>query len=268
MRTVASPSRFATGAISRSKTSPSASSATAGGTASGRPAASVGKTSVVRVLGVCSFMSGSFDDRLRTKLFDRRGRCGSRSLRARGDSAGEELGVILDPADESRPARVLPGEAEEVEAGNVGHASAVTNAPVLIAHRRLDPRVVGAVARRPDHGVDVEVAAVGEADRASARGDDARLQVDAVAPPELARARADQRVAILEPASDPGVDRFLDQARLRQPPEEVASEEPLRQRLLPRADGEVNLVGRGELLRDLVAGVTSADDDNPALRHV
>ena len=40
--------------------------------------------------------------------------------------------------------------------------------------------------------------------------------------------------------------------------EQVAAEQPLRQRRLPRADGEVHLVRRRELLGDLVAGVAAA----------
>src|SRR5919106_1335459 len=84
-----------------------------------------------------------------------------------GDLAGDELGVVLDPADQGRPAGVLPGEAEEVEARHLGYTPAVLHAAVRADHRWLDPRVVGAIARRPDHGVDVEFAAVSEADRAS-----------------------------------------------------------------------------------------------------
>src|SRR4051812_14207579 len=128
--------------------------------------------------------------------------------------------------------------------------------------------MVRAVSGRPDHGVDVDITAVGEADRASARGDDARLQMDAVVPLERARARPDQGVAILEPATDSSVDRLLDEAHLRQPPEQVAAQEPLWQRLLRRADSEEHLVRGREFLRDLVAGVSAADDENLPLGHV
>ena len=41
------------------------------------------------------------------------------------DPLGDELGVVLDQADQRRAARVLPGEAEEVEARDVGDATAV-----------------------------------------------------------------------------------------------------------------------------------------------
>ena len=90
---------------------------------------------------------------------------------------------------------MLPGEAEEAEAGDIGDAAAVTQAPLLVEDRQLDPGVVGAVARRPDDGVDLELAAVLEASRSPLGVDDARPDLDPVALFELAWARADQRVA-------------------------------------------------------------------------
>ena len=62
--------------------------------------------------------------------------CGSCARRALGgvgrwtgsELTDDELGVLSDPADERRAARVLPGEADEVEPGNVGHAAAVADA--------------------------------------------------------------------------------------------------------------------------------------------
>src|SRR5918992_2857100 len=215
MRTVASPSCLATGAIWRSNTAPSAGGMTSGAAASGRPAASVGKTSALSVLGVCLLMSGSLRDRFGTNLFDYRRLGTSRRFRACGDSTGKELGIVLDPADEGRAARVLPGKAEEVEAGNVGHTPAVPDAAIGSEDRCRDPGVIGAVAGRPDHGVDFELAAVGEADRATLGADDPRLQADPVAT-KLARARTDQRVALACPSADPGIDRLVDQARFRQ----------------------------------------------------
>ena len=67
-------------------------------------------------------------------------------------------GVVLDPAHQRRAAGVLPGQAEEVEAGDVGDAAAMAQAPVLVEDGQLDPRVVGAEAGRPDDGVDLELA--------------------------------------------------------------------------------------------------------------
>ena len=69
------------------------------------------------------------------------------------------------------------------------------SATVLVEDRQLDPGVVGAVARRPDDGVDLELAAVFEANRAAIGVDEPRLELDAVALLQLARARADQCVA-------------------------------------------------------------------------
>ena len=103
----------------------------------------------------------------------------------------------------------------------------------------VDPRVVGAVAGRPDDRVDLELAAVVERDRAPGRLHCARSQPDAVAAPELSRARADQRLPAPQLAPEPRFDRRPEQARHRQPPEQIAPEEALRQRRLARADGEV-----------------------------
>ena len=108
----------------------------------------------------------------------------------------------------------------------------------------VDPGVVGSVARRPDHGVDVELAAVRERRRRARGADDARLELDAVGasssrglePISVSRSRSRR------PSRDSTV--LLMQPGLRQPPEEVAAEQPLRQRCLPRADREVNRVGR------------------------
>ena len=139
--------------------------------------------------------------------------------------------------------------------------------PSSSVDRQLDPGVVGPVAGRPDHGVDVQLAAVGEADRAALGADGARPHLDAVAL-DLPRARADQGVAAPQASPEPRVDRLREQAELRQPPEEVAAEQPLRQRRLPGADREMHLVGRGELLRDLEAGVAAADHEHAALGDV
>jgi len=89
---------------------------------------------------------------------------------------------------------VLPGEAEEVEAGHVGDAATVAQAAALVEDRQLDPRVVRSVTGRPDDGVDLAVAAVLEAHPATVGVNRARFQLDPIAPLELAWARADQRL--------------------------------------------------------------------------
>src|SRR5690349_13163620 len=61
---------------------------------------------------------------------------GGLRLRERIDLFGDELGVVLDPAEECRAARVLPGETEEVEPGHVGHASPVTDDAVRICDEK------------------------------------------------------------------------------------------------------------------------------------
>src|ERR671922_1412376 len=106
MRTVASPRRLATGAISSSNESPSASSTPSGRAVSGRPVASVGKTSDVSVFFV---ISGSLCDWLRTRLRERRlvAFCAGQGRRAVSNHVREELGVVLDPAEERGAASVL-----------------------------------------------------------------------------------------------------------------------------------------------------------------
>src|SRR5215218_7333963 len=91
------------------------------------------------------------------------------------NSARDELRVVLDKADQGRPASVLPREPKEVQAGDVCHAAAVAQAPVGIEDRKLEPRVVRPVAGGPEHGVDLELAPVLEPDRAARGPDGARL---------------------------------------------------------------------------------------------
>src|SRR5689334_5515139 len=67
---------------------------------------------------------------------------GGLGLREGIDLLGDELGVVLDPAEKGRAARVLPGETEEVEPRHVGHASPVTDDAVRICDEKLDPGVI------------------------------------------------------------------------------------------------------------------------------
>ena len=59
------------------------------------------------------------------------------------DPFGDEFGVVLHPADQRRAARVLPGEAEEAEPGQIRDAATVAQPTVRVEDRQLDPRVVG-----------------------------------------------------------------------------------------------------------------------------
>ena len=79
----------------------------------------------------------------------------------------EILRVVLDPAEQGRPPGVLPGQAEEVQAGDIGDAAQVDYAPVT-DDAGVYPGVVRAVTGGPDHDAGVQAAAVGEPDGAQA----------------------------------------------------------------------------------------------------
>ena len=67
-------------------------------------------------------------------------------------------------------------------------------ATALLEDGQFDPRMVSAIAGRPDDSVDLELSPVREANRSPVGADDARLQADPVPLPEVAWTRADQRV--------------------------------------------------------------------------
>jgi len=75
----------------------------------------------------------------------------------------------------------------------------MAQAPVLIDDRKVDPRIVGAVARGPDDCVDLDLSSVVGTDRAPGDGRSARFQFYAITARYLAGARADQRVPIFQP---------------------------------------------------------------------
>ena len=72
----------------------------------------------------------------------------------------------------------------------------------------------------------------------------------------------------LQPLAEARVHGLAHQAHGLEVAEHVPSEEPLRQRRLARADGEMDLVRPDELLGDLVARVAAADDQRRARREV
>src|SRR3954465_5798104 len=133
-----------------------------------------------------------------------------------------------------------------------------------VEHWEIDPRVIRAIPSCPDHAVDIDLAAVRESDDAIGGADDSRLQLDAEATRQAAGARPDQRVPSPKPAAEPALNRLVDEARLREPPEQVAAQKLLRQRLLPRTDREQHAVSRRAVLCDLVAGISAADDEGRA----
>src|SRR5436305_1312516 len=82
------------------------------------------------------------------------------------DLIGDVLGVFSDPTDQRRAPRVLPRQAEEVQAGGVGHAAAMNGSALIVEDRCVDPRVIGLKPGGPDNGADVELGSVAEPDRA------------------------------------------------------------------------------------------------------
>src|SRR5215218_10034885 len=135
MRTGPSPICLATGAIRRSNSSPSARSMISGPTASRRPALSVGKWPLSAWISwLCCFTSGSFgcgEGVCGASVVDLASLALGRDFGLGGSNlGGDVLGVVLDPAEEGRPARVLPRKAEEVEARHLGHPSTVLHAAI------------------------------------------------------------------------------------------------------------------------------------------
>src|SRR5215203_3573834 len=140
MRRLSPSISLVTGAIVRSSSSPSESSTTGVSTLGARPAVPVGKLSLA--MGGRSFG------------------CWGGGRSALGDPLCDELGVVLHPADEGGAARVLPGKAEEIEAGNVRDPATVDELAAVIRDRKVDPGVVEPVASRPDGCGHVEGRAV------------------------------------------------------------------------------------------------------------
>src|SRR5215204_4792052 len=96
--------------------------------------------------------------------FGREARCCSRLCSIRGcELLGEKCSVVLHPADQRRAASPLPGEAEKVETWNLGHSATVSQSSVRVNDGKVDPGEVGAIARRPDDGVHLELAFILEA---------------------------------------------------------------------------------------------------------
>ena len=147
------------------------------------------------------------------------------------DLVGDVLRVVFDPAEQRGASGVLPGHAEEVEAGRGCHAARVDDCSVVAEDGGIDVGVVDAEPRRPDHGPGVERRSVGERDRRSGGGSRPRSHVD-TAPADRPGAGADERVTATEPAADPGVDGLAHQPGRGQDREEVASERALGERRL------------------------------------
>src|SRR5262249_23847314 len=126
---------------------------------------------------------------------------------------------------------------------------------------------LGALHVPPVDLLDGELAATIDPPRVAVGGRRPRSQLAVVALLEHAWARADQRVARAQLAADTRLDRLVEDACLRQPPEQVASEQALRQRRLARTDREHDLVCRRQLLRDLETGVPATHHEHGFRRH-
>src|SRR5690349_10709834 len=120
------------------------------------------------------------------------------------DAAGEVGGIVVDEAEQGRASGVLPWQAQEIQAGDIGDAAAVDYVPVTDYAGDMDPGVVRAVTGRPDHGAGVQAAAVGEPDgtpfRVGHRGpepDPGRLEPAAAANDEIGPGS--------QPAAHPGL---------------------------------------------------------------
>src|SRR3954447_1429614 len=128
-----------------------------------------------------------------------------------------------------------------------------------VEHRQLDPRVVRSEARGPDHDCGVQ--------RRAALRAHAAYELDAVLPRELPVARADQQIAAaLRPPE--AADRSRYHSEVVAPPVEALTEDAARHPRWLRSNGEADPPGPCELLRDLDAGVATADDQRIPLRQL
>src|SRR5207302_234983 len=136
-------------------------------------------------------------------------------------------GVIGDEADQRRASAVLPAQPEEVEARRRCHSAGMNHPAISSEHRSVDPGVVGAKPRGPDHPGDIKFALIAEADRPCASVNGPRMQSDAVPLGQPPRAGADERLLALDTTADARVSRRANQAGLVQIPEQVAAEDLL-----------------------------------------
>src|SRR6476659_7653158 len=145
-----------------------------------------------------------------------------------GDAAGQVGGVFVDESEQGRAAAVLPGQAEEVQAGDIGDAAAVDQVPVTGYAGDAYPGVVRAVTGGPHHDADVQAAAVGEPDGAPFRAGHRGPEPDPGRPEPAAAAADDDIGPPPQPASQPGPGGDAHQAEPGEPPEQVLARQPLR----------------------------------------
>src|SRR5947209_2283997 len=154
----------------------------------------------------------------------------------RVDLIGDIRGVVSDPADQRRASGVLPRQSEEVETPGIGHPATVHEPLPIIEDRRVDPRVIVPEPSGPDHRAHIQLTSVVEPDRPPGGFDRPRMQPDPVAPTEGPRVGANQGVSALQPAAHPRVSRLAYRPGLLEIPEQVTTENPLRERRLARPD--------------------------------
>ena len=128
---------------------------------------------------------------------------------AAGDPVGQVGSVFVDEAEQGRAAAALPGQAEEVQAGDIGDAAPVDYVPVTDYAGDVYPGVVRAVTGGPDHDAGVQAAAVGEPDGAVRAGHCGRNRTPAIRSrrrllPMTKSGRARSR----RPSRDPAVTRI------------------------------------------------------------
>src|SRR3954453_6715217 len=214
--------------------------------------------------GATSVPSGHSTDDGRT-CEQRGGRRADSRVRARegADSLRDELGVVLDPAEQRRTARVLPGQAEEVQTWHLGDSALMLDLPAGVEDRQRDERVVEPEARRPDDSRDGDLGAVGEGHRRAPGAGRPWQHVDALSPcPPWTG--PDERLPVLHPLTDRRGHGLVHQAGRLQVAEEVPTEDALRKRRLARANREVDLARLGQLRGDLEPGVPTSHDERGA----
>ena len=157
---------------------------------------------------------------------------------------------------QDRPTKCRPGEAVTPRLCRRGR---------LVEHGGVDPPMVGPEAGGPD-------------DAATSRSAVGELTVDPAAatarpwsstPCRRAR-RGVEPIRVSSRSASAGrcaTPSSCGGAPAVEVPEQVAPEDPLRQRRLARADRQVHLARSGQLLRDLEARVAAADDEDAPVRY-
>src|SRR3954453_21432622 len=106
---------------------------------------------------------------------------GGLARRPRADLPGQVLGVVLDEAEQGRAPGVLPGQADEVQAGRFGDAALVHDRALGIEYRHVDPGVIEPEPGGPDYALNVELAVLAESHRCVLGVESPLVEVDSAA---------------------------------------------------------------------------------------